>query len=265
MESCRNKKKEIGRDAYTLEVCVDSTESALAAADAGATRLELCANLVIGGTTPGVELFREIRAESDIDMNVLIRPRFGDFHYTGHEVAIMCREIETFAREGAHGIVIGSLHSDGSLHREQMREMIAAAGDCRITLHRAFDVCRDPFEVMEQAAYLGVDTILTSGQEADCLAGRDMLRRLMEKAPEGMDILIGAGVTPEVIRQFLAQMPARHFHMSGKKVLDSAMTLRNPRVNMGLPGISEFEIYRTDGDVIREAREILDRAWRKNG
>ena len=68
-----------------------------------------------------------------------------------------------------------------------------------------------------------------------------------------------------VIRQFLAQMPARHFHMSGKKVLDSAMTWRNPRVNMGLPGISEFEIYRTDGDVIREAREILDRAWRKNG
>ena len=108
-----------------------------------------------GGTTPGVELFREIRAESDIDMNVLIRPRFGDFHYTGHEVAIMCREIETFAREGSHGIVIGSLHSDGSLHREQMREMIAAAGDCRITLLRAFDVCRDPFEVMEQAAYLG--------------------------------------------------------------------------------------------------------------
>ena len=108
-----------------------------------------------GGTTPGVELFREIRAESDIDMNVLIRPRFGDFHYTGHEVAIMRREIETFAREGSHGIVMGSLHSDGSLHREQMGEMIAAAGDCRITLHRAFDVCRDPFEVMEQAAYLG--------------------------------------------------------------------------------------------------------------
>ena len=254
-------KRDSHEDSYTLEVCADCTESALEAAKNGATRLELCANLVIGGTTPGLELFREIRAESDIDINVLIRPRFGDFHYTNHELAIMCREIETFAGEGAHGIVIGSLNSDGSLHVPQMREMIAAAGNCHITLHRAFDVCRDPFEVMEQAAGLGVDTILTSGQEASCLAGRDMLKQLIEKAPEGMDILIGAGVTPEVIRQILSQMPAKHFHMSGKKVLDSAMTWRNPKVNMGLPGISEFEIYRTDGAVIREAKEILESKW----
>lgn len=256
----KNEKDSCGTP-YTLEVCVDSTESALEAAKNGATRLELCANLIIGGTTPGLELFREIRSESDIDINVLIRPRFGDFHYTDHELAIMCREIETFAKEGAHGIVIGSLYSDGSLHVPQMKEMIAAAGNCRITLHRAFDVCRNPFEVMEQAAELGVDTILTSGQEADCLTGREMLKKLIEKAPEGLNILIGAGVTPEVIRQILSQIPARHFHMSGKKVLDSEMTWRNPRVNMGLPGISEFEIYRTDGTVIREAREILENKW----
>lgn len=252
------------RRPFTLEVCVDSTESALEAAAGGATRLELCADLVIGGTTPGLELFREIRSESDIDINVLIRPRFGDFHYTGHEIAIMCREIEAFAREGAHGIVMGSLQKDGSLNIPQMREMIAAAGDCRITLHRAFDVCREPFQVMEQAAELGVDTILTSGQEADCLAGMEVLGKLIEEAPEGLDILIGAGVTPEVIRQFLSQMPARHFHMSGKKVLESEMQWRNPKVNMGLPGISEFEIYRTDSNVIREARHILEMAWRGN-
>ena len=232
MRICTKPKKDPHENSYTLEVCADCTESALEAAENGATRLELCANLVIGGTTPGVELFREIRAQSDIAINVLIRPRFGDFHYTSHELAIMCREIETFAREGAHGIVIGSLHADGSLHVPQMKEMIAAAGNCHITLHRAFDVCRDPFETMEQAAELGVDTILTSGQEADCL-----------------------------IRQILSQMPARHFHMSGKKVMDSAMTWRNPKVNMGLPGISEFEIYRTDGAVIREAKEILESKW----
>ncbi len=94
----------------------------------------------------------------------------------------MCREIEAFAREGAHGIVMGSLQKDGSLNIPQMREMIAAAGDCRITLHRAFDVCREPFQVMEQAAELGVDTILTSGQEADCLAGMEVLGKLIEDA-----------------------------------------------------------------------------------
>ena len=176
----------------------------------------------------------------------------------------MCGEIEAFAREGAHGIVMGSLQKDGSLNISQMREMIAAAGDCRITLHRAFDVCREPFQVMEQAAELGVDTILTSGQEADCLAGMEVLGKLIEGAPEGLDILVGAGVTPEIIRLFLAKMPARHFHMSGKKVMESEMQWRNPKVSMGLPGISEFEIYRTDSNVIREARHILEMAWRGN-
>lgn len=243
---------------YTLEICVDSVESAVIAAENGATRLELCSNLIIGGTTPGVELFREIRKETEVAMHVLIRPRFGDFHYTAHEHAIMCREIETFAREGAQGIVLGSLHRDGTLHKEQMKEMIAAAGDCRITLHRAFDVCRDPFAAMEQAAEMGVDTILTSGQEGSCREGEALLAELIKKAPAGMNILVGDGVNPEVIRHFLSRMPARHFHMSGKQVLESEMQWRNERVNMGLPGISEFEIYRTDGNAVRQARDILE-------
>lgn len=243
---------------YTLEICTDSTESAVIAAQNGATRLELCSNLIIGGTTPGLELFREIRKETEVDINVLIRPRFGDFHYTTHEHAIMCREIETFAKEGAHGIVLGSLHEDGTLHKEQMKEMIAAAGDCQITLHRAFDVCRDPFAAMEQAAEMGIDTILTSGQESSCMEGENLLAELIKKAPSGMKILVGAGVNPKVIRHFLSQTLARHFHMSGKQVLESEMQWRNERVNMGLPGISEFEIYRTDGNAVREARDILE-------
>lgn len=257
----RKSGRQTGQTPYTLEVCADCTESALEAAKNGATRIELCANLVIGGTTPSLELFREIRAETDIAINVLIRPRFGDFHYTDHELAIMCREIAAFAGEGANGIVIGSLNVDGSLCISQMKEMIQAAGDCRITLHRAFDVCRNPCETMEQAAQLGVDTILTSGQAADCTQGQKLLLRLMEEAPEGLDILIGAGVTPNVIQQFLSRMPARHFHMSGKRVMESEMRWRNPGVNMGLPGISEFEIYRTDGALVREAAKLLKDRW----
>lgn len=246
---------------YTLEVCVDSVESALAAARGGATRLELCANLVIGGTTPSLELFRAVRRCTDVDVNVLIRPRFGDFHYTEQELSIMCREVEAFSREGAHGVVIGCLHRDGSLDLDKMRALIHAAGDCHITLHRAFDVCSDPFAVLDQAAELGIDTILTSGQEADCWTGREMLRRLLDRAPEGVGILVGAGVTPEVIRQLLPLLPARQFHMSGKRVLESEMTYRNPRVSMGLPGISEFQIYRTDEESVRQAVRILERRY----
>lgn len=248
---------------YTLEVCVDSTESAVEAVKNGATRLELCGNLVIGGTTPSLELFREIKKETKIDINVLIRPRFGDFHYSSHEHAIMCREIETFAREGAHGIVIGSLHTDGSLHLSQMKEMIQAAGDCSVTLHRAFDVSKNPLETLFQAAELHVDTILTSGQEKNCWEGRNLLKTLLEKAPENMNILIGAGVSPQIISKMLLIMPARHFHMSGKKKMESEMVWRNSKVNMGLPGISEFEIYRTDGRQIQQARNVLEEKWGK--
>lgn len=246
---------------YTLEVCVDTVESALAAAQGGGTRLELCANLVIGGTTPSLELFREVRSCTGLEINVLIRPRFGDFLYTRHELAIMRREIEAFADAGAHGIVIGCLCPDGKLDRDGMRTLIQAAGDCHITLHRAFDVCREPFAAMEQASELGVDTILTSGQEADCWAGRALLAQLFERAPAGLDILVGAGVTAQTIRRLLPLLPARHFHMSGKVILDSAMTYRNHKVNMGLPGISEFQIYRTDPDQIAQAARLLEAAW----
>lgn len=249
---------------YTLEVCVDCTESALTAAKNGATRLELCSNLVIGGTTSSLELFQEIKENSDIDMNILIRPRFGDFHYTAHEHAIMCREIAAFIKTGAHGIVIGSLNTDGTLNLPMMQEMIQAAkeaGECHITLHRAFDVCNNPLKALFQAADLGIDTILTSGQAANCLDGQELLKKLIKEAPSGMNILIGAGVTPSVISQILDKMPARHFHLSGKKILESEMIWRNEKINMGLPGISEFEIYRTDGEIIRQAKEILEQAW----
>ena len=246
---------------YTLEVCVDSVESAIIAAENGANRLELCGNLVIGGTTPSLELFREIRRYTDVDINVLIRPRFGDFHYSDHELRIMCREIESFVKEGAHGVVIGALNTDGTLDVAAMKAMIKAAGDCHVTLHRAFDVCKDPMAVLAQAAELGVDTILTSGQAGSCMEGKELLERLVKEAPEGMNILIGAGVTPKVIEEMIRDMPARHFHMSGKKILDSEMTWRNPKVSMGLPGISEFEIYRTDGEQIKKAKDILESVW----
>lgn len=246
---------------YTLEICVDSTESALAATQGGGTRLELCSNLIIGGTTPSLELFREVRDCVGLDINVLLRPRFGDFLYTRHELSILCREAEAFAKAGAHGVVIGCLRRDGALDTDAMRALMKAAAGCSVTLHRAFDVCRDPFHAMEQAAELGVDTILTSGQEADCWSGRKLLAQLIEKAPAGLDILIGAGVTPKTIAQLLPLMPARHFHMSGKLVLDSEMAYRNPRVSMGLPGISEFQIYRTDPEAVAQAARLLEQAW----
>lgn len=242
-----------------LEACVDSVESALAAARGGATRLELCANLIIGGTTPGLPLFDAVKAATDLPVNVLIRPRFGDFLYTDGEYDIMRREAEAFARRGANAVVIGALRADGSLDRERMAGLIAAAGGVHITLHRAFDVCRDPLETLEEAIGLGVDTILTSGQERSAWEGRELIGALLDRAGERADILIGGGVSAPVIRDLRALYPAaRCFHLSGKQVLDSGMTYRNPRVSMGLPGISEFQVWRTGEDAIRQAANALE-------
>lgn len=268
---------------YILEVCVDSVESAIAAKAGGATRFELCSNLVIGGTTPGYALFDMVKEATGLPIRTLIRPRFGDFLYSDYEYEQMVRDIRHFAAAGADGVVIGSLHADGTLNETQMRGMIDAAGGCGITLHRAFDVCRDPMETMQKAEELGVDTILTSGQEADCLAGSKLLRQLVERAAEeraakhagshgetdkasggngihreaGPTILAGAGVKAENIRQIAEATGVHAFHMSGKKVSDSGMTYRNERVHMGIEGMSEFEIYRTDEAQIRRAAEIL--------
>lgn len=147
-----------------LEVCVDSVESAASAARGGATRLELCANLVIGGTSPDEDMFRMVRERVDIPVRVLLRPRFGDFLYSDDEFELLRRQVRRFAALGADGVVIGVLRPDGTLDEARMAELIALAGGCGVTLHRAFDVCRDPFEALEAAGRLGVDTILTSGQ-----------------------------------------------------------------------------------------------------
>ena len=244
---------------FILEACVDSVESALAAARGGATRLELCANLIIGGTTPTLALLEGVRQAVNLPVRALIRPRFGDFLYTQREYEIMRRDIALLAGQGADAFVFGALRPDGSLHREQMAGLMEAAGGRPVTLHRAFDVCRDPVATLEQALELGVGTILTSGQAENAWAGRELIGQLLERAGGRADILIGGGVNAGVIRDFRRAFPlARAFHLSGKQVLDSGMTWRNEQVNMGLPGISEFQVWRTGEGAIRAAAQVLE-------
>ena len=229
-----------------LECCVDSVESAIAAKNGGADRLELCQGLVIGGVTPGTALFQEI-------IN-----RFGDFCYTRHEIDILCGDIRTFRKLGADAVVIGALKPDGTLDVEAMKRMIDAAGDMSITLHRAFDVCRDPFEALETAKELGVNTILTSGQRKSAKEGVEILKQLALKADGKVDIMAGAGIDADAIRYLAPKTGITTFHMSGKMTLDSRMVYRKEGINMGLPSMSEFEIWRTDEKKVEEAREVLD-------
>lgn len=245
---------------FLLECATDSVESALAAAKGGADRLELCANLIIGGTTPTLALYDEVRSHSDIPLFILIRPRFGDFLYTDYEANVICREIKMFQKAGAEGVVIGSLNKDGSLNVEHMKRFIDSAKDMSITLHRAFDMCADPFATLKQARELGVNTILTSGQAPSSLEGIDLYEKLIEKANGEISILAGGGIKASTIEKLLKQTSLTAFHMSGKIVVESGMEFRNPAVSMGLPGISEYNIWLTDENNVREARRVLDEA-----
>ena len=201
-----------------LEVCTHSVESAVSAERGGAMRLELCANLMIGGTSPDEDLFRMVRERVSVPVRVLLRPRCGDFLYTESEFELLCRQVKRFAALGADGIVIGVLTPEGDLDEERMAKLISLAGGCGVTLHRAFDVCRDPFAALETAKRLGVDTILTSGQQADCTAGANLLRALVAKAGEDVQILVGAGVNAAVIRALQPKTGANAFHLSAKRV-----------------------------------------------
>lgn len=243
---------------YLLECCVDSVESALIAEKGGADRLELCSNLIIGGTTPTLSLFHRIRMLSDIRIHALIRPRFGDFLYSGEEFQVIAEEVRQFRQAGAEGVVIGCLTPAGSLHMEYMKQLMEAADGMSVTLHRAFDMCRDPFEALEQSRELGINTILTSGQAPSCLEGIALLQELQEKAGTDLTILAGAGVNAGAVRTLLAETSLTAFHMSGKRILESGMQFRRSHVSMGIPGMSEYEIWQTDGDAVRAVRSLLD-------
>lgn len=242
---------------FILECCADSVESALNAAQGGASRLELCANLPIGGTTPDLALYHRIRKESDIRIHALIRPRFGDFCYSDYEMDIMREQIRMFRQEKAQAVVIGVLNEEGELNLSAMESLIKEADGMSVTLHRAFDMCRDPFQALEEAVSLGVDTILTSGQRQSAWEGRELLAKLVKQADGRIDIMAGGGIGADVIRRLRPITGGTSYHMSGKVTLDSPMRYRKAEVSMGLPSLSEYEIWRTSTEKVAEAVQVL--------
>ena len=223
-----------------IEACVDSYASAMAASRAGADRLELCVHLVIGGTTPTHALFRQVQRDSGVPINVLIRPRFGDFLYTEPELEEMCEEIAAFRDLGANGVVIGALTPDGELDLAQMRRMMACAGQMEVTLHRAFDMTRDPFRALEDAVSLGCRTILSSGQAANAALGAPLLAKLNGQAAGRIDLMAGCGVKrtniagiADTLKEYDADLllleevdtnSTRTYHVNELELLQNALT-----------------------------------------
>ncbi|MBP5509622.1 MAG: copper homeostasis protein CutC [Kiritimatiellae bacterium] len=240
-----------------LEVCVDSVESAVAARAGGADRLELCAALVIGGISPTTALYGAVRRRVDLPIRAMVRPRFGDFLYTDAEKEIMLAEAREWCTLGVEGVVTGALTPDGRLDVPFLRDFAEAAGGLRRTLHRAFDLCADPFAALEDAIALGFDTILTSGQQSSCRKGAALIAALRRRAAERIEILVGAGVDAAAVRDLRPVTGCTAFHMSGKVTLESGMVFRREGVPMGLPGLDEYSVWRTDAERVRAAHTAV--------
>ena len=244
-----------------LEVAVDSLASARAALAGGADRLELCGALAVGGLTPYAELLKQVRAESDINIRCLMRPRGGDFLYAKEEILMMAAQIENLRKLGADGFVIGCLTPDGDLDAKAMEPMLKAAEGAGLTLHRCIDVSRDPCKTYMDAKALGFDTVLTSGAAGSSLLGMETIGKLLQlrDTQQGPEVLIGGGVKANVISAFKERFPqARAFHMSGKANIESGMRFRREGVPMGIPGLDEWHIQQTDESNIRAARIVVD-------
>lgn len=243
---------------FLLEICVDSFESARRASESGADRLELCADLLVGGTSPSPFLIEQVVSRIDTPVNVLLRPRFGDFCHTAEEKEVLLREIAFCAGAGVNGVVIGGLTPDGELDVPFLVQCMAAAQDLEVTLHRCFDVCRDGFAAIETAADLGIQTILTSGQMATAPQGVENLKAFREFAADRIHLMAGSGVSAANIPMLCREAGIHHFHLSGKRSQPGPMVFRREGVPMGLPMASEFDRQYTDSEAVRAARRAID-------
>jgi copper homeostasis protein len=244
---------------FKLEVCVDSLESAITAQVAGADRVELCNNLIEGGTTPGYGTIVSVRNNLTIGLNVLVRPRGSDFLYTDPEFDIMRRDIEICGEAGADGIVVGILLRDGNIDIERTSKLIEFARPMKVAFHRAFDMCKDPVKGLEDIILSGADRVLTSGQKNTVAEGSELIRSLIAQADNRIIIMPGGGINETNIEWIAGTTGAIEFHLTGRKEIESEMIYRKSGILIGgIPAISEYSRKVTDLEKITKIINILN-------
>src|SRR5271165_892285 len=199
---------------WLFELCATTTDAAGAAQRGGADRIELCANLSVGGVTPDQALLESVLREASIPVHVLIRPRAGDFVYTAEEFKRMMRQIEAAKAAGASGIAMGVLLPNGRVDVVRSRKLVEAARPMRVTFHRAFDETRDIGEALEDVLKSGADCLLTSGGAPDVLAGAASLAHLYREAGTRIQLMAGGGLRLENLAEFVQRTRIRCVHGS---------------------------------------------------
>ena len=240
-----------------LEICAGSVASAVAARDGGAQRIELCAALEVGGVTPSAGLIAEARKVEGLVINVIIRPRGGDFLYDDYEVACMEEDIRTCKRMGVDGVVIGALTANGDIDTATCKRLIKAADGMSVTFHRAFDMCRNPQKALEELIALGCHRVLTSGQAPTAEAGIELLSKLVEQANGRIIIMPGCGVNSNNAAKILKATGANEIHASARKSVGSGMIYRNSSVSMGNSDSDEYARKETDVNEVRAIKNNI--------
>lgn len=205
-----------------IEICANSYESAKAAQDGGANRIELCTDLSVGGLTPRRDLIREVVSELSIPVHVLIRPRSGGFVYSKNEFEIMLEDIAFSKKVGCAGIVSGALTQENTIDEKVTRQLIVASEGIEFTFHRAFDLVKNPSEAIETIMQFGVTRLLSSGQQNNAIDGIEMLKQLKSLSEGKLQIMPGSGINSENALAFKkAGFEMIHFSATKKAKEDS--------------------------------------------
>ena len=235
-----------------IEIAVDSTESALAAEQGGAQRVELCSALREGGLTPSLGLVRTVRSACSIALFTIIRPRGSDFLYTANEFRTMQEDIRIMGQEGVNGVVFGLLTQDGHIDKERTRALVKLAHPMQVTFHRAIDMTADPERSLEDVIACGVQRVLTSGGAPTAWAGRKRLQSMVHQAAGRTTIVVGGGVRPATISRLIASTGATEFHSSMRRIMPSLMRYQARMLNLGEPGVDEFSRNLVLAEEVRE-------------
>jgi copper homeostasis protein len=244
-------------DPILLEICADSVESALAAEQGGAHRIELCGSLLEGGVTPSSGLISAVRSKIGIELYVMVRPRGGDFCYGREEFETMERDVLTAKQLGAHGIVFGILRDDGSVDVRITRHFVEIARPLKTTFHRAFDMSRDLEKSLEDVIATGADRVLTSGGEPKVEDGMSVLARLVLEAKQRIAVMAGGGITESNVHRILEATGVREIHASVRVHVPSPMRHRNEKVSMGTAKGREYQRIMVRPE---EVRRLLENA-----
>ena len=244
---------------FELEICVNSIQSALAAQQGGANRIELCDNLAEGGTTPSAGMILQCRRLLSIQVFPIIRPRGGDFLYSDEEFNVMLQDIIFCKKSGCEGVVIGILKADGSIDTERCARLIAQARPMQVTFHRAFDRCNDLAKALEEIIRLGCERILTSGAGISAEDAIPRLKKLVEQANGRISIMAGSGVNEGNISYIALKTGVRQFHSTAKKVFSSAMFFKGKGELADHDG--EFIILQTSAGKVQKMRQALQLSY----